>query len=65
MMKCPVCQHTSYTRTSRYLSAQTKEVYYQCQNMSCSTTFKTIESVDKIISEPLLKKQTRILETSQ
>lgn len=55
MMRCPVCNHASHTRTSRYLSGQTKEVYYQCQNIHCSTTFKTIESVDQIISKPLFK----------
>lgn len=53
MMRCPACTHASHTRTSRYLSERTKEVYYQCQNMTCSCTFKTIESVDKILCQPL------------
>ncbi|AVE16798.1 ogr/Delta-like zinc finger family protein [Pantoea vagans] len=52
MMRCPVCGHTSHTRTSRYISLTTKEAYYQCQDISCSCTFKTIESVDKIICNP-------------
>lgn len=53
-MRCPVCQNISHTRTSRYITSNTKEVYYQCQNIECSTTFKTVESVEKIISQPKL-----------
>ncbi|MFC0226120.1 ogr/Delta-like zinc finger family protein [Serratia aquatilis] len=53
MMRCPVCRHSSYTRTSRYLSEQTKEAYYQCQNIECSCTFKTRESVEHVIRQPL------------
>ncbi len=53
MMKCPLCNHASHTRTSRYLTSGIKEVYYQCQNLTCSSTFKTIESVEKILSQPL------------
>ncbi|MGA9605997.1 MAG: ogr/Delta-like zinc finger family protein [Rouxiella badensis] len=55
MMRCPVCSHASHTRSSRYLSEQTKESYYQCQNIECSCSFKSVESVDKIISQPSLK----------
>ncbi|EKN6110530.1 transcriptional regulator, partial [Yersinia enterocolitica] len=32
-----------------------KEAYYQCQNIECSCTFKSIESVDKIITRPPVK----------
>nr|WP_154899239.1 ogr/Delta-like zinc finger family protein [Serratia ficaria] len=53
MMRCPLCTHSSYTRTSRYVTERTKEVYYQCQSLSCSCTFKAIESVDKILSHPI------------
>lgn len=52
-MRCPLCGFASHTRTSRYITSNTKEAYYQCQNIQCSTTFKTIESVDKILSVPL------------
>lgn len=52
MMRCPMCNHSSHTRTSRYVSEKTKEAYYQCQNIDCSCTFKTIESVDRILSRP-------------
>ncbi|AKE12632.1 DNA-binding transcriptional regulator [Serratia liquefaciens] len=53
MMRCPLCTHSSYTRTSRYVTEQTKEAYYQCQNIVCSCTFKTVESVDKILCQPI------------
>ena len=52
MMRCPICNQTSHTRTSRYLTDGIKEVYYQCQNLQCSSTFKTIESIEKILSKP-------------
>lgn len=58
MMRCPVCGHTSHTRTSRYISLTTKEAYYQCQDIICSCTFKTIESVDKIICNPRQNEET-------
>ncbi len=52
MMRCPVCRHAAHTRTSRYVTNETKEAYYQCQNIECSCTFKTTESVSKILSVP-------------
>ncbi|HIB8312767.1 TPA: ogr/Delta-like zinc finger family protein [Serratia marcescens] len=53
MMRCPLCPHASYTRTSRYITERTKEAYYQCQSLTCSCTFKTVESVDKILCQPI------------
>ncbi|MGA7588206.1 MAG: ogr/Delta-like zinc finger family protein [Rouxiella badensis] len=55
MMRCPICAHAAHTRTSRYLTERTKEAYYQCQNIECSCSFKSVESVDKIISQPASK----------
>ncbi|WP_016854080.1 MULTISPECIES: ogr/Delta-like zinc finger family protein [Halomonas] len=52
MMRCPVCESSAHTRTSRYITRTMKEAYYQCQSISCSCTFKTIESLEKIISAP-------------
>lgn len=43
----------SYTRTSRFIMERTKEAYYQCQSLTCSCTFKTVESVDKILCQPI------------
>lgn len=53
MMRCPLCTHASYIRTSRYITEKTKEAYYQCQSLTCSCTFKTVESVDKILCQPV------------
>jgi glutamate-1-semialdehyde aminotransferase len=52
MMHCPKCQHAAHARSSRYLSQTTKERYHQCQNINCSATFKTHESLACIIVEP-------------
>ncbi|MGA7586753.1 MAG: DNA-binding transcriptional regulator [Rouxiella badensis] len=52
MMHCPLCQQPAHARTSRYLSAQTKERYHQCQNINCSCTFKSLETVQDIIVKP-------------
>ncbi|ORJ19735.1 transcriptional regulator [Rouxiella silvae] len=52
MMHCPKCQHAAHARTSRYLSATTKERYHQCQNINCSCTFKSLETVEDFIVTP-------------
>ncbi|WP_072079198.1 DNA-binding transcriptional regulator [Yersinia enterocolitica] len=52
MMHCPLCRNAAHTRSSRYLSERTKERYHQCQNINCSCTFATHETVDHIIVEP-------------
>ncbi|MDA5565469.1 ogr/Delta-like zinc finger family protein [Cobetia sp. MMG027] len=52
-MRCPVCNKPAHTRTSRYITQTMKEAYYQCQNIACSCTFKTVESLEKIISAPV------------
>ncbi|MGC6390000.1 ogr/Delta-like zinc finger family protein [Ewingella sp. S1.OA.A_B6] len=59
MMRCPFCHHSAHIRTSRYLSQQTKESYYQCQNIDCSCTFKTIETVSKILCRPMEEESER------
>ncbi|HEN3618725.1 TPA: ogr/Delta-like zinc finger family protein [Yersinia enterocolitica] len=52
MMSCPQCGAVSRTRTSRMITGNTKENYHQCQNLLCSCTFTTLQSVDKILSRP-------------
>ncbi|WP_210509909.1 ogr/Delta-like zinc finger family protein [Pantoea ananatis] len=52
MMHCPKCQTAAHTKSSRYVSKETKERYHQCQNINYSCTFKTLESVSGIIVEP-------------
>ncbi|PDS08149.1 hypothetical protein CMR88_19485 [Escherichia coli] len=50
--KLPVCQHAAHARTSRYITDTTKERYHQCQNVNCSATFITYESVQRYIVKP-------------
>lgn len=52
MMHCPICRHAAHARSSRYLSENTKERYHQCQNINCSCTFVTMESVERYIMTP-------------
>ncbi|GAA3911114.1 MULTISPECIES: ogr/Delta-like zinc finger family protein [Gibbsiella] len=52
MMHCPLCGNVAHTRSSRYLSNSTKERYHQCQNIHCSCTFATHESVARVIAKP-------------
>ncbi|RBO11538.1 ogr/Delta-like zinc finger family protein [Pantoea sp. 3_1284] len=52
MMHCPKCQTAAHAKSSRYISRETKERYHQCQNINCSCTFKTHESIAGIIVEP-------------
>ncbi|TCL48152.1 Ogr/Delta-like zinc finger protein [Raoultella planticola] len=52
MMRCPNCGQAAHVRTSKYMSVNVKESYLQCQNVYCSTTFKTHESIFEIIRAP-------------
>lgn len=52
MMHCPYCKSVAYTKSSRYMSEQVKERYHQCTNLVCSCTFKTSESITKVITAP-------------
>lgn len=49
MMKCPICNEPTRIRSSRYITNETKENYNQCQNINCSTTFVSHESVARYI----------------
>ena len=55
MMRCPFCQNAAHVRTSRYLSDTVKQSYHQCVNVFCSASFRTLESLDKVISPPAEK----------
>lgn len=52
MFHCPLCQTAAHARTSRYHSTETKERYHQCQNVNCSATFVTLETVKHYIVKP-------------
>jgi transcriptional regulator NrdR family protein len=49
MMHCPFCRTAAHVRTSRYMSESVKESYHQCQNVHCSATFRTHESIFEVI----------------
>ncbi|HGY8770924.1 TPA: ogr/Delta-like zinc finger family protein [Escherichia coli] len=57
MMRCPFCRHSAHTRTSRYVSDNVKESYLQCQNIYCSATFKTHESICAVIRSPVTEEK--------
>lgn len=52
MMHCPLCQTAAHAKSSRYISKETKERYHQCQNINCSCSFKTHETLAAIIVTP-------------
>ncbi|AUX95532.1 ogr/Delta-like zinc finger family protein [Mixta gaviniae] len=52
MMNCPLCGSAAHTRSSFQVSKTTKERYNPCQNINCSCTFKSHETVAEIISQP-------------
>lgn len=52
MMHCPYCKSPAHAKSSRYMSEQVKERYHQCTNLECSCSFKTNESITRVITEP-------------
>ncbi|WP_337012868.1 ogr/Delta-like zinc finger family protein [Pantoea sp. AS142] len=52
MMHCPLCQTAAHAKSSRYVSKETKERYHPYQNINCSCTFKTHETVTGMIVSP-------------
>ena len=54
MMICPLCGSAAHTRSSFQVSSLTKERYNQCQNINCSHTFVTHETVVRFIVTPAL-----------
>lgn len=59
MFVCPYCGANARTRTSRRLSEFTIRQYHQCQNLECSESFTTLNTVERRVtkrstnSEPL------------
>ncbi|MBM7341694.1 MULTISPECIES: ogr/Delta-like zinc finger family protein [Erwiniaceae] len=51
MFICPICGAHARTRTSRRLSELTIRQYHQCQNLECSETFTTLNSVEKLVTK--------------
>lgn len=51
MFTCPICGAITRTRTSRKLSELTVRQYHQCQNLECSMSFTTLNSVEKLVTK--------------
>ncbi|QUG76387.1 hypothetical protein GKQ23_15860 [Erwinia sp. E602] len=51
MFTCPICGAVARTRTSRRLSELTVRQYHQCQNLECSMSFTTLNSVEKLVTK--------------
>ncbi|WP_293765915.1 ogr/Delta-like zinc finger family protein [uncultured Aquitalea sp.] len=50
---CPLCGAASRVRTSRMLSATTKETYYNCSNDACCHQYKTLEGDPRTLAKPV------------
>ena len=51
MFRCPFCGAMARTRTSRKITDMTIRQYHQCQNLECSRSFTTLNSVEKIVTK--------------
>ncbi|HDX8804431.1 TPA: ogr/Delta-like zinc finger family protein [Klebsiella oxytoca] len=51
MFVCPYCGANARTRTSRRLSEFTIRQYHQCQNLECSESFTTLNTVERKVSK--------------
>ena len=51
MFTCPICGAIARTRTSRKLSENTVRQYHQCQNLECSETFTTLNSIERLVTK--------------
>ena len=50
---CPICGSVANTRSSRMISALTKETYYNCSNDNCCHQFKTMEGDPVTLALPI------------
>lgn len=50
---CPICGAVANTRSSRMISALTKETYYNCSNDNCCHQFKTFEGDPITLALPI------------
>ncbi|EPY7209294.1 ogr/Delta-like zinc finger family protein [Klebsiella oxytoca] len=51
MFVCPYCGANARTRTSRRLSEFTIRQYHQCQNLECSESFTTLNTVERKVTK--------------
>lgn len=58
-MPCPECGETAHIRTSRPMSALTREQYLHCTNERCQHVFVAMLSITRTVGETLLPKDER------
>lgn len=51
MFVCPYCGANARTRTSGRLSEFTIRQYHQCQNLECSESFTTLNTVERKVTK--------------
>ncbi|PAS40207.1 zinc-binding protein [Vibrio cholerae] len=51
LITCPKCESNARIATSRAMTKETREAYYQCLNLNCGVAFITHTSVSKIIEQ--------------
>ncbi|HBV77636.1 MULTISPECIES: ogr/Delta-like zinc finger family protein [Vibrio] len=49
LVTCPVCLTKTRIATSRAISSETRELYCQCLNLNCGTSFVSLISLVRII----------------
>lgn len=64
MFHCPYCKRPAHTRTSRYVSENLKQRYHQCTSLECSATFRTSETLDRVIRQPAMPENAVALLTA-
>ncbi|MGL5948133.1 MAG: ogr/Delta-like zinc finger family protein [Aeromonas sp.] len=51
MFVCPKCNTVAHTRTSTLLSDQVRRSYHQCQNLTCGSTFTTLDTFERYLND--------------
>ncbi|MFG0887274.1 ogr/Delta-like zinc finger family protein [Vibrio sp. CJQ_6] len=49
LITCPICGSKARIATSKAMSNETREAYYQCLNLNCGRAFTTLTTVNRII----------------
>ena len=50
MFRCPFCGARARPRPSRKITDMTIRQYHQCQNLECSRSFTTLNSVEREVT---------------
>jgi hypothetical protein len=52
MYNCPLCKSTAHARSSKRVTDEITERYYQCRNINCGALFVTHETLSHLITKP-------------